>query len=75
MKRTLISFVVMMMLSASVLAGDTYCDGYIEGWKIVFTNNEHYPGCPGYTGSQAGVTPYQQGLKEGIRDATKEKAR
>jgi hypothetical protein len=55
------------------MAGTTFRDGFIEGFKTVAENNAAIPAIPAQPSTPAGKTAYQVGPLEGMEVAQKRK--
>ena len=52
-------------------AGQDFCRGFTEGWKSVKGNISIVPICPLPPLTPIGSTPYQEGIKAGVKKADK----
>jgi len=62
---------VMMLATASTTLASEFCDGFEMGYKTIKGNNVYVPYCPYEPYTPYGSTPYQEGLKAGIKAAMK----
>lgn len=68
-----VAAVALATFSLPVLASEQteFCNGYEVGYQTIKGNNAAVPACPAVPATPADSTPYQEGLKAGMRDAQK----
>ena len=70
MKKSIISAVAVVLTSLSLNAfASEFCDGFEMGYKTVKGNNVMVPMCPMAPMTPMGYTPYQEGIKAGMKAA------
>ena len=63
-----IVFVLLLTTASGALASE-FCDGFEMGYKTVKGNNVIVPICPIEPITPIGSTPYQEGIKAGMKAA------
>jgi hypothetical protein len=60
---------VILLATASMSLASEFCDGFEEGYKTIKGNNVYIPYCPYEPYTPYGSTPFQEGLKAGMKKA------
>ena len=73
MKRVFISVFALLLVSGSAFADEQaeFCIGFEEGYKTVKGEMVMVPMCPMANMTPMGSTPFREGLKAGIKAATR----
>ena len=67
-KGTMLLVVFLAMFSVNVSAS-AFCDGFKVGYQMIKGNNAFVPFCPFEPFTPFGSTPYQEGIKAGMKAA------
>ena len=68
MRLIALASVIFLTTISGALASD-FCTGFAMGYKTIKGNNAYVPYCPYEPYTPYGSTPYQEGLKAGIKAA------
>ena len=65
----ILSILILTLSVASIYAQSDFCRGFEIGYKTIKGNNVYVPYCPYEPYTPYNSTPYQEGIKAGIKAA------